>query len=78
MIKIVEHMGKSKSNKTLKQNNRISEIKTNQDFNGQQPSKEQLKVKVEDPNAAPRTKRFKKKNKEIFNADNHFDDDAQD
>ena len=69
-------MTKGKSNKTLNQNNRITEIKTNQDFNGQQPSKEQLKVK--DPNPTPRTKRFKKKHKEIFNADNHFDDDAQD
>lgn len=36
-------MGKSKSNKTLKQNNRITEIKTNQDFNDNKLSKEQLK-----------------------------------
>ena len=33
-----------KSNKTLKQSNRLTELKTNQDFNGQQPTKEQIQV----------------------------------
>lgn len=54
-------MAKGKSNKTLKQGNRITEIKTNQDFNGQQPTTEQLNVKVKDPAQTQRVKRPKKR-----------------
>ncbi|MBK7441399.1 MAG: hypothetical protein IPL12_10430 [Bacteroidetes bacterium] len=71
-------MAKGKSNKTLKQGNRITEIKTNQDFNGQQPTTEQLNVKVKDPAQTQRVKRPKKKNRIIHHADQNFDDVALD
>lgn len=54
-----------KSNKTLTHSNRLTELKTNQDFNGQQPTKEQIQVKVKD---TPPSNGFKlrKKGKRCF------------
>lgn len=70
-------MGKEQSNKTLKQKNRLTELKTNQDFNGQQPTKEQIQVKVNDTAPSTGIKLRKKRHKVLFNSDKHFDDDAQ-
>ncbi|HRG29603.1 MAG TPA: hypothetical protein PLJ00_17010 [Chitinophagales bacterium] len=70
-------MGKEQSNKTLKQKNRLTELKTNQDFNGQQPTVEQIHVQVKDTTTSTNIKRSKKRNKVLYNSDKHFDDDAQ-
>jgi hypothetical protein len=66
-----------KSNKTLTQSNRLTELKTNQDFNGQQPTKEQIQVKVKDTPPSTGFKLRKKRQKVLFNSDKNFDDDAQ-
>ena len=66
-----------KSNKTLKQSNRLTELKTNQDVTGQHPTKEQIQVKVKDTPPSNGFKLRKKRQKVLFNSDKNFDDDAQ-